>query len=248
MFRGFAFLARHLPCVALMVAAQAVSAAAGEKAPERPINEQIARGSDFMHSHPDLRYRRDGMQRYEAGDHARAYELFRRAARFSDKPAQAMVAEMLWNGHGVEADRCLAYAWMDVAAERGYPVFISFRERYWTQLSEIERLCVPERGAAVYAEYGDAVAKERLEHILRKRRTRFTGSRVGYVHSRLEILAVSPSGLWTRIPKDQVYDPRFWQARDYHAWQDEIWERPPAGLVEVGPIRTEKDAGTRHPD
>lgn len=223
-------------------------AGTGEKAPERPINEQIARGSDFMHYHPDLRFRRDGMQRYEAGEHVRAFELFQSAARFSDKPAQAMVAEMLWNGRGVAIDRCLAYAWMDVAAERGYPVFLSFRERYWTQLNEAERECVSQRGAAVYAEYGDAVAKERLEHMLRKRRTRFTGSLVGHVHSRLEILVVAQSGLWTRVPKDQVYDRRFWHANEYHAWQDEIWERPPSGLVEVGPIGTAADAETRKPE
>lgn len=248
MSRFHACIAALFCTVALSTASAPVVAAAGEKAPTRPINEQIARGSDFMHSHPDLRFRRDGMQRYEAGEHARAFELFRRAARFSDKPAQAMVAEMLWDGRGVAVDRCLAYIWMDMAAERGYPVFLSFRERYWTRLDDAERTCVAERGAAVYAEYGDAVAKERLEHLLRKRRTRFTGSRVGHVHSRLEVLVVAQSGLWTRVPKDQVYDRRFWHMDDYFEWQDEIWERPPSGIVEIGPIATDVDTDTRKPD
>lgn len=248
MFRPMPHIATMIVTAALLGGWHAAVAGTGEKAPERPINEQIARGSDFMHYHPDLRFRRDGMQRFEAGDHARAYELFQRAARFSDKPAQAMVAEMLWNGRGVATDRCLAYAWMDVAAERGYPVFISFRERYWTQLDDTERSCVSERGAAVYAEYGDAVAKERLEHMLRKRRMKFTGSRVGFVAFGLKVYAPTSSGLMARAPVDQVYDRRFWHANEYHAWQDEIWERPPRGLVEVGPIDTAADAETRNPD
>ncbi|MBB5209397.1 sel1 repeat family protein [Chiayiivirga flava] len=220
-----------------MIAAPAFAASGTgrEQAPEKPVNLEIARGSDFMHYHPDLRFRRDGMQQFEAGNHSRAFELFQRAARYSDKPAQAMVADMFWDGRGVAADRCLAYVWMDLAAERGYPVFLAFRERYWSQLTDTERACATERGGDIYAEYGDPVAKERLEHMLRKRRMTFTGSRVGYVSPFLRARVPSNTG-WAPVPIDQVYDRRFWFSKEYHEWQDEIWERPVRGVVEVGPI------------
>lgn len=88
----------------------------------------------FNASHPDLFWRRAGTLDYERGRHAEAMLKFRRAARYADKAAQAMIAQMLWNGDGVAADRALAYAWADLAAERGYPRFIATRERFWNEL------------------------------------------------------------------------------------------------------------------
>src|SRR3546814_9279963 len=70
-----------------------------------------------------------------------------------------MVAEMLWNGDGVERDRALAYAWMDLAAERGYAGFLGLRERYWSALDEAGRARALEAGQEVYAHYGDAAAR-----------------------------------------------------------------------------------------
>ncbi len=42
---------------------------------------------------------------------------------------QALMAEMLWQGsHDPPQDRAAAYAWMDLAAERGYPELLRQRE------------------------------------------------------------------------------------------------------------------------
>ncbi len=60
---------------------------------------------------------------------------FLRAARYADKPSQAMIAQMLWNGDGVPVDRVMAYVWADLAAERGYPAFIATREKFWSELN-----------------------------------------------------------------------------------------------------------------
>src|SRR3546814_2441093 len=92
--------------------------------------------SGFLNSHPDLRYRLLGMEAMREDRHGDAFKFFRRAAHFADKPSQGMVAEMLWNGDGVERDRALAYAWMDLAAERGYAGFLGLRERYWSRSEE----------------------------------------------------------------------------------------------------------------
>src|SRR5690606_25562983 len=128
----------------------------------------------FLSAHPDLRWRREGIQAYEDGDHDAALSFFQRAARYADKPSQAMVAGMYSAGNGTAVDRTIAYAWMDLAAERLYPDFVVFRERYWNGLDEAERAAAVLRGQAIYAEYGDAVAKPRLETVLRRERRGIT--------------------------------------------------------------------------
>src|SRR5690606_24235393 len=75
----------------------------------------------FLGAHPDLRWQRDGMRSYERGDYEIALAQFKRSALHAGKFAQAMIATMYWDGIGVERDRPLAYAWMDIAAERMYP-------------------------------------------------------------------------------------------------------------------------------
>lgn len=204
--------------------------------PLSAVGEAVVQGSDFLHFHPDIRHRNSGMASYDAGDVARAVSFFERAARFSDKPSQAMLGEILWKGDGVAQDRELAYVWMDLAAERGSTVFLSLREHYWSALSNAERQRAVTRGAALYAEFGDAVAKRRLEQMLRKRRMQFTGSRVGHVSPGLRVLVADAAGVPRPVPAHQVYDERFWQADKYFEWQDEVWGRPPVGTVEVGPL------------
>ena len=117
----------------------------------------------FVESHPDLRNYRLGLQSYRAGDLEKAFRYFRIASRYSDKPSQSLVAEMYWYGKGVEQDRPLGYAWMDLAAERGYVRLLGLREKYWEAMDAGERERALEVGEQVYADFGDAVAKRRLE-------------------------------------------------------------------------------------
>lgn len=202
---------------------------------------EILLSSHFLHYHPDLRYRRNGFMALERGAHAQALLHFRRAAEYSDKPSQAMVAELYWSGSGVAQDRALAYAWMDLAAERGYPTFVAYREQYWNALTDAERGRIADVGTPLYARYGDAVAVPRMEHMLRKGRMHYTGSIVGHVAPRLAVWVSSPSGGMMSIRGDQAYQKRFWAAKEYFAWQDEILDRPLGGIVEVGTV-TQDDA------
>src|SRR3546814_613891 len=71
----------------------------------------------FLSSHPDMRWRREGLYSYNQEEYDIAMDQFLRAARYADKPSQAMIAEMYWKGIGVPRDRELGYAWMDWAAE-----------------------------------------------------------------------------------------------------------------------------------
>ena len=208
--------------------------------------EQIVGSSRFMSAHPDLRWRQKGLESYERRQYAFAANYFKRAARYADKPSQAMYAEMLWKGEGVEQDRELAYAWMDLAAERGFPVFLAQREEYWAALDAAERRRAIRRGQDVYEEYGDEAAKPRKDEVLRRNfRRGVTGSRVGAVHGRLTVSFPDGvgeplyGGITTgALPGEDFYQDRYWKPAEYWAWQDRTWQRARTGGASVGELET----------
>ena len=93
----------------------------------------------FVDAHSDLRYRNKGMESYREGRRRDAFHYFRLASRYADKTSQALVGVMYWTGDGVAKDRALGYAWMDLAASRGYPELQRQRQLYMDQLSDAER-------------------------------------------------------------------------------------------------------------
>ena len=207
--------------------------------PRDPASDPLMLAAGFLDHHPDLRYRLQGMDAYKAGHFAKAYGLYERAAFYGDKPSQGLVAEMLWKGEGVPRDRALAYAWMDLAAERGYRPLLILRERYWNALDDAERAEAVERGTAIYARYGDAVAKPRYANILRRGRMQVTGSRTGFTGN-LTII-VPMAGGEQSISGSQFYDPRYWRPEQYWAWQDAVWQNLREGKVDVGDIESVPD-------
>ncbi|MEK0267391.1 hypothetical protein QT383_15675 [Stenotrophomonas rhizophila] len=83
-------------------------------------------GAGFMDSHPDMMYRQWGVASLHRGDPKGAMENFRLSARYADKPSQGYLGEMYWFGVEMPSDPVMAFAWMDVAAERGYPLLSTF--------------------------------------------------------------------------------------------------------------------------
>ena len=191
----------------------------------------------FLAAHPDLRWRAEGVRSYERKDYAVALAEFRRAAYHGDKPAQAMIAEMYWNGVGVEVDRPLAYAWMDIAAERLYHDFLVRREGMWSALDEAQQRDALVRGQPLMAEYGDDAAKPRLEKILRREGRRATGSRVGYVGNLTIVPFTGPlAGTGMTLTGEEYFAPKYWQPEKYWELQDTIWKAPLKGRVRVGEV------------
>src|SRR3546814_13299050 len=135
----------------------------------------------FLTGHPDVRWRREALHSYSRHEYDIALDQFLRAARYGDKPAQAMLAEMYWKGTGVAQDRPRGYAWMDIAAERRFPNFVILRERYWNSLNARERARAGEVGRPLMDEYGDDNAGPRLAKVLRRNQPVSTGSRTGFV-------------------------------------------------------------------
>lgn len=212
------------------------------------VDAAIVASADFLRWHPDLRFRRDGIVAYDAGDHEAAFAAFLEAARHADKASQAILGEMYWKGEGVPRDPVRAYAWMDLAAERGYPAFVAFREHYWNAMTQAQRALVVDVGTPLYAEYGDATAKPRMERLLRKRRFEITGSHAGHVDGAMKMVVVDPVTDTGRVVRAfRYYQPRYWHAPSYYAWQDELFDRPATGVVEVGPLRDASARGDEVP-
>jgi hypothetical protein len=200
----------------------------------KPLEKAILSSESFINAHPDLMHRTRGLNAFTKNQFSEAFIHFKRGAKFADKPSQGMVAEMLWNGQGVEANRALAYAWMDLAAERQYPTMLVHREKYWAVLNENERAEAISLGQDLYVIYGDDVAKKRLATALRRAKNSTTGSRTGMVGS-LTITIQTSSGPQT-IDGSQYYQDKFWKPELYGKWQDEAWKNPPTGTVNIGPL------------
>ena len=235
-FRRILWTVSLLP--ALCLVAPLSSAAKPQRLPADPTTDPAMIAAGFLDGHPDLKYRKHGLAAYGEGRHQEALAHFRRAARYGDKPSQSMVAEMYWSGQATEQDRVLGYVWMDLAAERGYAVFVAMRERYWAELTRDERLRVAAAGEAVYAEFGDAVAQPRLATVLRRTSRNVTGSRTGMVGN-VKIFIPGPGGIeddGMQIDGATFYHPRYWDPVQYQAWQDTIWMNPRLGTVSVGAV------------
>jgi uncharacterized protein len=220
---------------AALVACTAAAGANAQSVTANQLDRQIMNTDSFLSAHPDLRYRLLGLTAYQAADYARAMTHFQRAARYADKPSQGMIAEMHWNGQGVPVNKPLGYAWMDLAAERHFKTMLVNRERLWAALSEAERAQAIIVGQPVYAEFGDKVAKPRLERLLRNARSNSVGSRTGFVGA-VTITIPGPTGDFT-LDGSQYFQEKFWQPEAYWAWQAEDWKELPKGAVNVGPLK-----------
>ena len=224
-----------------LIAMSPLPAMAAEQAPAADVapnrrDQRIMSTLTFLNAHPDLKHRNEGWEAYQAGDYAAALENFRKAARYADKPSQAMLAEMLWLGHGVPVDRAMAYAWADLAAERGYVQFIRLREQYWRQLDAAEQERAVTDGRVLLDEYADVVARPRMAQFMKraKQRARRTANSVSQPKM---VMVPGPGGSTISIQGHRFYEPKFWDPVQYQAWQDAMWMDPPKGQVDVGDVQ-----------
>lgn len=237
----------------LMLIAAGTEASASEVAFAKPVPADIWKSSGFRYTHPDLDHRLKAQAHFEDRRHAKAMAEFEKAARFGDKLSQAMLAEMHQNGLGTKVDLPRAYAWADLAAERGFLPFVRKREHLWAQLDGAQRTAAIAIGAPLYAEYGDEVARPRLAARLTSERRFTAGTRTGAStgtgsvilstgDSRIRFNMVSFANVFVRpyasggnsIPMDVYYSPTFWHPDQYEQWQSNQLELTRRGLVTVG--------------
>ena len=217
------------PARTLLALALAALSCAGFAHAAGGYDAAIMRSESYRFTHADLRWRAAGEQAYARQDKRAAWQYFERAARYADKPSQAMIASMLWSGDGVAQDRALAYAWADLAAERGYPRFVATREQYWGALGEAERKRAVDVGQGVYDEFGDKVAKPRLaQELIRERRDNTTGSRLGKAGPAQIKIFDQDTGQVVNIPGLIYGDPKFWDPALHWQAIDAMWMAPNA--------------------
>lgn len=262
-FRVFTLLVTSLFGALLASSALAQTPDAQTRMQER-INDGLVTIQGYQRFHPDERWLQYGMNALAKGrsESARAYLL--RSARYASKPAQAMYAQLLWEGEGGASDRALAYVWMDMAAERGYPSLVDARERYWQGLDAHERERALAMGPDVFDQYADAVAKPRLEREMRRGLNSKTGSRTGFNTHHVRVFndlgglssvagvsitnASGASGAASTAANSEIlhfWDQRFWQPDQYWQLQAQRFERFARGTVKVGPLQPQTD---RNPD
>jgi len=224
-------------CAERSAARDGMPAAGYDASAFEPIDSDIVGSDGFLDAHPDQRFRLLGMRARNSGRHEEARAYFRRAARFADKLSQGALAEMYWRGEGGDVDRALGYAWMDLAAERGARLLLAHRERYWLDLAPSERDRALIAGKQIYEEFGDEVAKPRLERLLKSGRRKVTGSRVGWIGTLSICIDPDMGRCGAVVTGDQYYDDRYWVPAQYWKWQDRIILTPlPAGEVHIGPV------------
>lgn len=200
----------------------------------------------FLDGHPDMMYRQWGVNALHRGEVDSAMENFRLSARYADKPAQGYLAEMYWFGVERPADRVMAFAWMDVAAERGYPLFVELRDQYWAALPLEQQEAARTQARQLAAEYGDAVAKPRIAAVLSRGLRAMTGSRTGSMSNNVDIV-YNDGGMQRTIKADRLYDKKYWDPDLYQKWQDETWMKIRRGTVEVGKPAMSIPAATDKP-
>lgn len=218
---------RLIPLLLLPLCMSAVAADVPPESSETMVN------AGFLDSHPDMMYRQWGVNALHRGKVDEAMENFRLAARYADKPAQGYLGEMYWFGVERPADRVMAFAWMDVAAERGYPLLVELRDQYWAALPLEQHEAAREQARLLAAEYGDAVARPRIDAVLIKGLRAMTGSRTGSMSNNVDIV-YSEGGMTRTIKADRMYDKKYWDPKLYQQWQDDTWMKIRRGTVEVG--------------
>jgi hypothetical protein len=198
--------------------------------------------------HPNERHRLYAQKAAAGGYWSEAAVSFRKAARYADKYSQHRLSLLYWHGVGVREDRVEAYLWADIAAERGYPQFLAIRERMWQALTPQQQADVARRGPALYAEFGDPVAKRRFELAVGRRRTEVTGSRTGFVG----FLGVASGDILRGVQPDpeveaalaQLHSPERTDPERYWAQEDRVWK---SATVRVGDIEAVDAAAPAKP-
>lgn len=189
----------------------------------------------FAATHPNELHRLYGAEAAGKGQWHDAAIHFRRAARYADKYSQHRLSLIYWHGLGQPADHALAYAWADLAAERGYPQFLALREKMWLELDPDQRERALREGRALYAEFGDAAAKPRFERAVARARGQITGSRAGASTDRVQVSASLTGGSIFDGSDSVDLTPMYadWRldSRRYWAVEDAVWQN---GSVEVG--------------
>lgn len=159
-----------------LVCAGLVTPVAAEESPQRDPGLGLGYGEHV----PSAWEMRQGRHKYQSGNFTAAFWHYMNAAVWADKFAQYNIGVMYLRGEGVEFDAVRGWAWLELAAERGYPDMVQAADQLY-ELLDAEQRAEGERilREELLPDYGDATrvpaTARRMERELRKA----TGSRTG---------------------------------------------------------------------
>jgi hypothetical protein len=248
---------RHRSITGSIIAALVLLATAASARPpaEHPLQDAAsqkvldAMGRTSTWGHPDQYGEFSGMQHYAAGHYKAAMTSFLLGARYADKLSQLSIGLMYLNGQGVQKDPVEAFAWVAIAAERKYPQFIETRDGIWSTLNAAQRAQAKVRIDALYAEYGDQVAKPRMARALRWSLAEATGFELGYDRSG-SVISLSTNNPPPACGAQTIdgapitgcgdlYAESRWNPKKYFQSRDDAW----VGTVSVGKLQAVKADG-----
>lgn len=152
---------------------------------------------------------RQGRQDYQSGNYTGAFWHYMNAAVWADKFAQYNIGVMYLRGEGVEFDPVRAWAWLELAAERGYPDMVLAADDLYRLLDEEQQ----REGRRILEDdllpdYGDAVRIKATARRMERERRQATGTRTGSKAALSALRIIDGSGITRR--GDEFYDPAKW--------------------------------------
>jgi len=241
--------------VAMTVATTAVAATAGDDPLNDPYMQKTLRAMRDASTwyHPDLFGQYAGVRRYAHHEYQDALKYFEVGAYYADKFSQLSIGLMHLNGEGVPKDAAMAYAWLDLAAERKYPDFVATRDRVKAELTPAQLEQAQGLRATLEARYGDAVAKPRMVQQLRLGVMQMTGSHTGFDYGVSHAATKEGCGNTTAIggvavpvagcAGSDIYAKSRWKPEQYFASRDAQWKATVSvGKLEEGSAAPAKSA------
>lgn len=230
--------------LSLLLVLGALPAASAVAQSYDPQLHRVTESAAYAVAHPGEQARQLGFRALTQDRPAEARRQFLFGARYADKLSQFMLGQLYWEGIGGPVDRPLAYAWMDLAAERGNAAALARREVLWNALDTDEQARALVVGKPLQARYADAAAQPRLEAVMRRNRKNVTGSMLGWAGKLSMCVAEEHKGMRTGIEGtcpptvagETYYDDRLWEPQHYWASQDAVMTRELGTQVEVGPL------------
>lgn len=177
--------------------------------PQDAIERDPDLGVGYSEHVPSAREMQRGRRNYQSGNYMRAFGHYLNAAWWADKFAQYNIGVMYLRGEGVEFDPVRAWAWLELAAERGYPDMVLVADDLYRLLDEEQqregrRILEDE----LLPDYGDATRVEATARRMERERRKATGTRTGS-KAALSALRIIDGGGNTRRG-DEFYDPAKW--------------------------------------
>lgn len=208
--------------------------------------------------HPDLFGQYAGMERYFDGEYEAAIKYFKIGARYADKVSQFALGLMYYNGEGVSKNLASACAWLQLAAERGYPNYVDAHTRMCAPLTAAQHKQAEAKYQALLEEYGDHVARQRMKLALLTAVRSRTGSHVGFDFGAQQYVGMlgsggpnsvgmqncaAPTPIYSGVPvplehcaSTNLWATWYWEPETYFAVRDAAH-----GQVTVGSIQPASD-------